>query len=254
MNSAIRNTGMPYLIPAAGFDDKFSDTITRRNDEDTRYFMDAGVSDFTLPGLSVPPGYRLVRAVKGHQYRLIALSGRAETVYAVKLVLLKNVVAFRESCTQIMVWRTVLPQHDEAVAGLARRFFRYFLSRYAIVVSDSEHTGDGKRFWEVMIAWALAEPDYHVYLSDGSEEGRPLKSISSWGEFHAFWAGYAWGSNRDLHPHRLFVISSEQLPCASAADLLLPNGTLRAREVRRRTVRLTAAAEPEPNCWPPAPE
>lgn len=254
MNTAIRNSGMPFLIPAAGFDEKFGSVISGRNSDDTRYFLAKGVRDFTLEGFSLPPGYRLVSSLQEDQYRLIAETEEPETVYAVKLVLLKHIVPLRETCTQIMVWRTVLPQHQDVVSGIAKRFFRHFLSRYAIVVSDSEHTGDGKRFWEVMIAWALAQPDYHVYLSDGSEEGRPLKSIPSWGEFHAFWAGYAWGNDRDLHPHRLFVISSEQLQCASAADLLLQNGTLRAQAVGRRSERRTAVAEPELNYLPPAPE
>lgn len=211
MSTATGNRGMPVLIPAAGFEKKFGSVISGRNGDDTRYFLAKGVRDFALNGLSLPSGYRLVCSLKEDQYRLIADSKGAETVYAVKRVLMKNILPLRETCTQILVWRSVLPQHESVVSGIAKRFFRFFLSRYAIVVTDSEHTGDGKRFWEVMIAWALAEPGCYVYLSDGSRADRPLERIHSLDAFYQHWSGYAWGSDRDVHSHRLFVISREAL-------------------------------------------
>ncbi|WP_422387601.1 hypothetical protein [Erwinia aphidicola] len=211
MQKSARKTGMPLLIPSAEFDEKLSRTSTGKNTQHTQAFIDGGSHDFYLPDYAVPPGYRLLQSSREDQYRLIKAGAEPETVYAVKLLLLDTIVPSRRSCTQIMVWRSVLPQHEEAVHGLARRFFRYFLQRYSIVVSDSEHTGDGCRFWEGMIAWALAQPEYHVYLSDGRFDDRPLRAIPNWDDFYDHWAQYGWGEDRDYHPHRLFVISHEKL-------------------------------------------
>lgn len=203
------NRRMPLLIPSAGFDAKLN--MTEKNIEHTEAFMASGVKDFSLPGFVTPHGYRLLASVKSEQYRLVTDSEIPETVYAVKLALLEHIVPTRKSCTQILVWRTVQPQHDSAVRGLPQEFFRYFLSHYSIVVSDAEQTLEGRRFWERMIAWAIQSDGYHVYVSDGTEEERPLTFMTNWDDFYGTWADFCWGNDRDCHLHRLFVISTEQL-------------------------------------------
>ncbi|WP_275556625.1 hypothetical protein [Mixta sp. Marseille-Q2659] len=209
MQNYLVNQRMPLLIPAAGFDAKLN--MSERNVEHTEAFMRAGVRDFALPGFVTPHGYRLLQCLKGDQYRLVTDNEYSETVYAVKLAFLEHIVPTKKICTQIMVWKTVQPQHDAAVSGLPQEFFRHFLSRYSIVVSDSEQTSDGRRFWERMIAWAIQADGYHVYVSDGTEEDRPLTFMTSWDDFYGTWASFCWGKDRDCHSHRLFVISTESL-------------------------------------------
>lgn len=209
MHTYLVSQRMPLLIPAAGFDIKLN--MSEKNIEHTEAFMDAGVRDFSLPGFVTPHGYRLLQSVKGEQYRLVTDGDVAETVYAVKLAFLDHIVPTRKTCTQILVWKTVQPQHDAAVSGLPQEFFRYFLSNYSIVVSDSEQTSDGRRFWERMIAWAIQTHGYHVYVSDGTEMDRPLTFMTSWDDFYGTWADFCWGADRDCHSHRLFVISTETL-------------------------------------------
>ncbi len=62
-----------------------------------------------------------------------------------------------------------------------------------------------------MIAWAISISGYHVYVSDGTKEERPLNLITSWDDFYGTWANYCWGHDKDYHYHRLFVISKELL-------------------------------------------
>ncbi|WNY87405.1 hypothetical protein [Leclercia adecarboxylata] len=209
MKTYLAKNKMPFEIPSASFDTKLN--MTEKNIEHTEAFIRAGVKEFALPGFVTPHGYRLLRAVKGNQYRMVTDSVAPETVYAVKLEFLEHIVPTRKICTQILVWKTVQPQYDSAVRGLPQEFFKFFLSSYSIVVSDSEQTLDGRRFWERMIAWAIQTDGYHVYVSDGTQEDRPLTFMTSWDDFYGTWAGFCWGNDRDCHSHRLLVISTDQL-------------------------------------------
>ncbi|CVE53384.1 MULTISPECIES: hypothetical protein [Serratia] len=209
MNRQTANTRMPLNIPEAGFNTKLN--VTGNNIEHTTAFMQKGVVDFSLPGYTTPHGYRLVKARTEDHYRLVTDSQDPVTVYAVRLEFMENIVPGRRSCTQIMVWRSVQPQYTSAVTGLPRMFFQYFLESHSIVVSDSEQTSDGRRFWEGMIAWAIQADGYHVYVSDGTEEDRPLTFMTSWDDFYGTWTDFCWGDDRDCHSHRLLVISKDQL-------------------------------------------
>lgn len=203
------NRAMPYNIPDAGFNAKLN--VTDNNIEHTTAFIEKGASDFVLSGFTTPFGYRLLKSLKSDHYRLVTDEESPITVYAVKLEFMDNIVPSRRSCTQIMVWRTVQPQHKAATNGLPQIFFQHFLENYSIVVSDSEQTGDGRRFWEGIIAWAIMAPGYHVYVSDGTQEDRPLSFMTSWDDFYGTWADFCWGDDKDCHTHRLLVISKDQL-------------------------------------------
>lgn len=210
MRNHTANNGMPRLIPDTSFNTKLSGIAN--NLEHTRLFLEKGAVDFALPGFTTPYGYRLVKSSSGNeQYRLITDSSEPETAYAVKLEFMRHIVPGKKTCTQIMVWRTSQPQHRNAIRGLAAEFFQHFLSLYQIVVSDSEQTADGRRFWEDMIAWAMGTPGYHVYVSDGTEEDRPLTRMNGWDDFYPVWSNFCYGHDPDCHSHRLLVISNDQL-------------------------------------------
>lgn len=209
MQKVAKNAPMPYNIPEADFDRKLS--VIKNNIEHTGAFMQKGVSDFVLPAYTVPYGYRLVKSLHDDHYRLITDGQDPETVYAVRLIFRNDIVATRQTCTQIMVWRTVQAQHDRAVHGLPQLFFQHFLENYSIVVSDEQQTIEGRRFWERMISWAMSTPGYHVYVSDGTQQDRPLTFMTSWDDFYNTWADFCWGDDKDCHTHRLLVISKDRL-------------------------------------------
>ena len=185
--------------------------IPSKNIAHTQFFLEEeGVENFFLPGYITPHGYRLVKALKRDQYRLIATGYTPETVYLVALRFRDDIVYGRTTCTQIKVWRTVSSLHDSAVRDLPRTFFANLLKNYSIVVTDEEQTSDGKRFWGTMIVWAF-QSGFHVYISDGTQIDRPLTEIRNMDEFYQQWGSFCWGSDRDVHTHRLVVISNDML-------------------------------------------
>ncbi|MEA9389383.1 hypothetical protein SJI19_02245 [Acerihabitans sp. TG2] len=209
MRSHLAIIQMPYNIPEADFDRKLS--VIKKNIEHTGAFVEKGVVDFVLPVYTVPYGYRLVKSIPDDHYRLITDSPVPETVYAVRLVFRDDIIATRRTCTQIMVWRTIHAQHEHAVYGLPQIFFQHFLENYSIVVSDEQQTREGRRFWEKMISWAISTPGYQVYVSDGTQQDRPLTFMTSWDDFYSTWANFCWGDDKDCHTHRLLVISKDIL-------------------------------------------
>ncbi|MEG5888219.1 hypothetical protein UXP46_23570 [Enterobacter ludwigii] len=209
---------MPLMINDADFNKKL--LVIGRNVVHTQDFLDKGVEPFVLPGFSVSGDYEFVKSRNKHQYRLIANNADNEkiTVYAVEIKFHTEYVYPRRSCTQIMVWRTPDPRHDAVVRGLPQRFFEFLLSEHDIVVSDEEQTGAGRRFWQVMLTWALSA-NYNVYIADGTRAtidslNWPLYKVSNMDEFYERWDDYAWGNDLDVHPHRRAVISKLDLPCS----------------------------------------
>ncbi|WP_340609378.1 hypothetical protein [Xenorhabdus bharatensis] len=203
-----QSISMPYLIADVDFNRKLR--ISEKNVEHTVSFLENGAKDFILPDFVTPHGYRFVKSLKQAQYRMITSGDKPETVYAVKLIFRNDIIVDKETCTQIMVWRTFSPEHQDAVSDFPRRFFRFLLDNYRIIVTDEEQTGDGKRFWQIMIAWSISV-GYHVYISDGGEIDRPLTAVTSMDELLDKWDAFCWGIDTDLHRHRLIVISKEVL-------------------------------------------
>lgn len=199
---------MPYLIPDADFNVKLK--IHSKNIEHTKEFLEQGVQDFELPQYNIPVGYRFVKSLKRNQYRLITTTIPFETVYLVEVIFRKDIVYTKTICTQVKVWRTVAAEHSTVTRAIPRAFFNYLLENYNIVVSDEEQTSAGKRFWETMIDWAF-KANLYIYISDGTEEERPLIKLNNTDELYEKWEDFCWGKDRDIHTHRLLVISKEPL-------------------------------------------
>ncbi|WP_151994186.1 hypothetical protein [Buttiauxella massiliensis] len=192
----------PRLISDADFNRKLN--APDRNREHTLAFLAKGVEPFSLPGYVPPAGYRLVVSLDGKQCRLLKDD---ITAYAVKIVTGKFVVPGKQHCTQVMVWRTFMPEYQDALQGLAKRIFAWLLEMYEIVVSDNEQTADGRRFWEYRITEAIADPRFEVMIWDGTKEDNELTLIQNAEEFVSKWSPYAWGTDPEIHQHRLLVIS-----------------------------------------------
>ncbi|CDL80950.1 hypothetical protein [Xenorhabdus szentirmaii] len=199
---------MPFIIGDADFNKKLR--MPSKNVEHTQSFLDNGVTDYTLPEYVVPHGYRLVKSLKKDQFRMIADGKEPETVYLVEVFFREDIVVGKTTCTQIKVWRTVSAKHQEVVSGFPKTFFKHLLMNHNIVVTDEQQTGDGKRFWEAIISWAL-NMKYNVYASDGTQEDRPLIIIKTMDEFYDKWDEFCWGHDPEVHTHRLVVISRTPL-------------------------------------------
>lgn len=201
---------MPITLPDTHFNQILSREVPNR--DDTSAFLAGETRVFTLPGFIVPFGYALYVCPEDKQYRLVTEEPRPETVYAVRLEETEDFTSPLRACIQIMVWRTRQPQHEQAVHGLARRFFCYFLRTRSIIVTDSAQTNAAKVMWESMIAWALRDRDHYVYIWDGTRSDRPLIPVSDWHAFCEYWITFCWGSQPDSHLLRRVIIST--LPLA----------------------------------------
>lgn len=131
-----------------------------------------------------------------------------------KLVQHNEITYPHRAVTQVVVWRTSSSLHYPALQGFPRFFFRHLLDITNIVVSDSEQTGDGQKFWLDMLDWAY-NSGYSLYVADGTEgENWPKYPITSLDELENRWIQYAWGHDRDVHPHRRLIISKKPLEAA----------------------------------------
>lgn len=198
----------PLMIDNADFSHKLG--LVSRNVEHTEAFLARGTSAFRLPGFVLPVGYRLLKSLFSDEYRIVTTDeGKPYTAYAVKLQFHKEITFPQGAATQVMVWRTPRTVHQPVVSGFPQFFFQWLLSEYDIVVSDSEQTGDGQRFWLRMIDWAFTM-NYQICVADGTAgEEWALTPVSSYAELEERWITFAWGYDRDVHPHRRLVISKK---------------------------------------------
>jgi len=206
MKQITADKNMPITLP----DTHFNQILSREapNRTDTATFLSQNVRPFAFAGFIVPFGYALYICAQDKEYRLITQEKNPETVYAVRLEETKDFTSPVRACIQVMVWRTRQPQHDHAVQGLARKFFCHFLQTHSIIVTDSAQTNAAKVMWESMIAWALREPDHHVYVWDGTRSDAQLMAVKSWHDFCEHWQRFCWGSQPDSHLMRRVIIST----------------------------------------------
>ena len=171
----------PLMIDSADFSQKLG--LISRNVEHTEAFLARGTVDFHLPGFLLPVGYRLLKSRFCDEYRLVTTDdGKPYTAYAVKLTFHKEITFPHGAATQVMVWRTPRAVHQRVISGLPQLFFQWLLSKYDIVVSDSEQTGDGQRFWLRMIDWAFTM-NYRISVADGTVgEAWTLTPVNSYAE------------------------------------------------------------------------
>lgn len=209
----MRTNVAPLLIDDADFSSKLDKTS--RNIEHTEQFLARGVEDYKIDGYVLASGYRLVKSLRGDQYRIVTTdNGKPLTAYAVKLVHHNEITWPHTAVTQVMVWRTSVTPHYMAVQGFPRIFFHHLLNITNIVVSDSEQTGEGRKFWRDMLNWAYSS-GYSLYVADGTEgEDWPKFPIANMEELEERWLEYAWGRDRDVHLHRRLIISKKPLEAA----------------------------------------
>lgn len=201
---------MPYLISSASFSRKLG--LYSKNYEHTQTFLEKGVQDYNIDGFITFPGRRLVKAIGKEEYRVIVEDSVGfYTAYAVKLKHHDDITFPVPAVTQVMVWRSPSLLHQSAVAGFPQLFFKHILMNNNIVVSDSEQTSDGQRFWLTMLDWAYYNR-YYLYVADGTEGiDWPKYPIRGMNELEEKWLNYAWGHDKDTHTHRRLIISLNEI-------------------------------------------
>lgn len=177
-----------------------------------RYVEDIS-SHLTVP---VPPGYRILRIDtrydNGFEVALVSDATKS-VIYYNKVNEMQDVALTKnledKRVTQVLLWRSSDYAYKSVLRDVPESvFFDYLLKNYLIVVSDSQQTTDGSRFWGSCITRALATNlyVYHYSLMRGHVERIETKQ-----DLDARRA-LIWGSEEGVHEHELAVISSVELP------------------------------------------
>lgn len=208
------------------FSNDFDQKLRRSqsNVAETKTFLCNEPTPLELPDFVVQHGYRLLqsRTSRTHEgtERTICLiadtATHSETVYKVKVLVRETPNAYLHvtNATQLLVWRTVAPNHENALNGFASKMFAYLLQTHHIMVTDKDQTPDGRRFWERRILEAVSMSNRHVYYIDLNElDHEQVPIISEIADSEAFYEHYepiAWGDS-DAHGDRVFVLSCQNL-------------------------------------------
>lgn len=163
----------------------------------------------------VPEGYRLVRIenrlepLAHERFEVALLCDTTQRVaYYNRVVVTGYHDLNHRPATQVLVWRSISPEHDEVLHNLARTvFFDYLLDRYDVLVSDNQQTNEGQRFWltQMLRALSIGAYVYHYHLMSTA-----LVQLHSDSDVKAL-RTVAWGGDDD-HAHNLVIISKLELP------------------------------------------
>lgn len=204
------------------FSDDFEQKLRRlpTNIAETEAFLHDQPTHLALPDFVVQHGYRLLQSKirgthEGNERTICLIADTAtysETVYKVKVLVCETPNAYLNvtNTTQLLVWTTAAPNHENALNGFASKVFAYLLQTHNIMVTDKDQTPDGRRFWERRILEAISMNNRHVYyivLSELEDELVPvIFEISNSDVFYEHYEPLAWGNG-----DRVFVISCMNL-------------------------------------------
>lgn len=163
----------------------------------------------------VPPGYRLLR-IDGRlppseldRFEIVLLCDADKSVAYYNRVIIQSHIDLRcRPATQSLVWRTAKYQHGQVLRDLASRvFFDYILSRYDVIMSDSQQTIEGHQFWRRKLSEALARQlhVYHFRFMTGQLAGIPDEAALEQA------CSELWGET-EQHEDYLAIISRHELP------------------------------------------
>lgn len=115
------------------------------------------------------PGYRLLRInhrerPSSDRFEIALVNDVLKSVAYYNQVVISNIVDLNcRPATQNLVWRSADSRHSAVLRDVAQKvFFNYILSRYDVILSDNQQTGEGKFFWQRQMSTALAL-GLHVY-------------------------------------------------------------------------------------------
>ncbi|GAJ87794.1 hypothetical protein EAM01S_02_03050 [Erwinia amylovora NBRC 12687 = CFBP 1232] len=180
------------------------------------YSQLSNAQEITIKGLTVSPGYRLVRIddrlkdrITQSHFELALINDVSEDVaYYNRVLIQPDSFLNCRPVTQVLVWRTQKRQHRKELYDLAGRvFLRYLLEKYDVIVSDMNQTHDGMSFWQARMFDALAY-GLKVYAYDmQSCELHEIKTDDEVGHYEQ----WLWG-DPGHYQNRLAIISKLKLP------------------------------------------
>jgi hypothetical protein len=139
----------------------------------------------------------------GTNPRYIVLARNNEVIYFV-VVSPINIGRIKTS-RQVLVWRD--PDTGSNVGFANKVFFEHLLPTYGLIVSDTQQSPDGKRFWLWSIDQAL-KSGLHAYYLDSSVRSPRLVPILDVSDLDPH--SNIWGTN-SINKKRLLLISEKSL-------------------------------------------
>lgn len=101
---------------------------------------------------------------KGRETEIYAIDRqREEVVYYMRYEIQQADFIDVDWVTQVLVWRGS-NIHSEGIAKYV--FYKYVLDKFGIVVSDTQQTSYGEKFWKDRVIEAFSNPHLRVYLID----------------------------------------------------------------------------------------
>ncbi|WP_338511349.1 hypothetical protein [Erwinia aphidicola] len=172
--------------------------------------------EITITGLTVSPGYRIVRIddrlkdkITQSHFELALINDVSEDVaYYNRVLIQPDSFLNCRPVTQVLVWRTQKREHRKELHDLAGVvFLSYLLDKYDVIVSDMNQTHDGMSFWQARMYDALAY-GLKVYAYDMITcELHDIKTDDEVGHYEQ----WLWG-DPEHYQNRLAIISKLKLP------------------------------------------
>ncbi len=185
-------------------------------DNSTLYSELARGQELDVVGLTLSPGYRIVRVddrlsekITQRHFELALINDVSEDVaYYNRVVIQSDHFLNCRPVTQVLVWRTQKPKHRKELHELAGLIFlNYLLEKYDVIVSDMNQTHDGMSFWQARMYDALIY-GLKVYAYDMiSCELHNIASEDDVGRYEQ----WLWG-DPEHYQQRLAIISKFELP------------------------------------------
>ena len=139
--------------------------------------------------------YELLIALLDHESQCVLYSN---TIDSVELDIPNDGKPVR----QIMIWRDIETNGGKDSYNLMETvFFEFLIEQYAIVVSDSEQTREGRRMWRKLIAMAIDKGMEAGRIDEQSHEYHIIRSRQDLNDA----AKWLWGEDK-IHESRLAVI------------------------------------------------
>lgn len=195
------------LIDGTGITKKLD--IPSKNKEQTALFMNAGTRDFNLESYTLPYAYQIRKSIEGDEYRLIA--GSNMTAYFLKLKESAHTLPGTKNITQVIFWRSDLPEHEAALTGLSKLIFSFLLKHFTVVISDEELRPDRAAFWRARIRQAIANPNQFAYVLDTAKVDAEPVALMDQESLSLEWEKIIWGWDREVRADKFFIISGKPL-------------------------------------------
>lgn len=207
---------MPMKLVSADKVNQVFAHLNESEDNRTLYSALAWGEDVSIHGLTLSPGYRIVRVdnrltdrIAQEHFELALINDVSEDVaYYNRVVIQPDCFLNCRPVTQVLVWRTQKRQHRKELHELAGLIFLgYLLEKYDVIVSDMNQTHDGMSFWQARMYDAI-EYGLHVYAYDMITcELHQVATDDEVGRYEQ----WLWG-DPEHYQNRLAIISKVKLP------------------------------------------